>query len=1768
MNLYSQSLCNLICKQTPEIHPAPGTNLIVTIPKLTAHDAQDLLHRLSDFALQNGWSLIFKCADEYKNAALWDSATIEDFTAKDHFANGSLTHYRNTLDSTAATLTVLIGTALVTDSGSLDDFYSCSEAVLWTEGMEKSFKGWVEDFFDEYGLSVYSNDENNFFYDILSELHEISGLVAISNLLSMKFSSGSVDEIIAEFLARLDSLRLPNLSGYTRAKSKKRKFRYYTNASSSFISYEGFIDASKRKDASKLIEKFKVNLTKNGLSIPECKFYPYFNNQEEFIDALSKYIVKNDRNELESLLHCDFVYIIDDILKFKPKSESKSNGILIKLSGSPTESILQAIWQTFEKINNNPIEKILIRGIKYRHGIDSNNIENNKERAYQELIWLFGGFDRICIDHIQINFKYDNTKKIIPVESNLLSDNIVYESAKTAEPRFEFKVEFFFSSQEKETVVQRYAIKLPDIHLWMLASSLFSRAEQTITEGTTLNRPFSLPVFHLEYYTEFMMARDIDEQCRVLHHCLNANAGNFVENIISENWAKAPEAEPMQIYCSKLMASYRSFLHLANSEGLHTALNLGGETPDLFKQYNAAAEAFTQIDGAAKDCRQIASALMRSFLFIASRQGEDVDSWTVTPYERSGIVSVLHPAMLEMLQARIVFLFAAFSQVVSEEYQKCLKGEQKTFARSRWNYYRDLSEMKMPLVGLPINKDGRFEVCANGNDLLHRIGNIKPDQALASTRFLIRYDQTEEDDVAETEMFRESSESRHLFRILRDYNKMHPAADDGISIAIYRNNDVQPVLAAINKYVKYLYNNSSLELRSERYRVCVVFFSEYLDTSQVTNWLTQWQNYLEDKEEDETSEYANFRFNIAHRAVKIDDNYVQFAETIKNDVNVDIFLFYNFMNPGYEGSRFILTEEFDSTMDSIKFPVLEKAQCSSQAPDKKMRRSRVVSNRQFKVATNHAEIVARIRDVNAQQGQYHIVLTDGDYLPWRLVINKAHEAAEWVVCIDPCIDVALLGNADGEIKRELIGYGSGVGLHGESNYTISTQQFFMDDIKVILLDSIRRVYSTYGDKEHDEAIRDCLLAEAKGLGGLSIIRALGPDEYIRDFMAYCLMHRVLNVREDEWLCDKIFSIDAYTHWFEQSGTDGGTHPDLLWLRAFLTEEGRIHIDAKVIECKMAQANPEHLNKAKTQIQNGLKVLSTLFEPDPDGRRGIERLDQRYWYLQLHRLVAGCARVASNEEAGFLAAMERLTAGDFELTWNAAVFAFWTDDNDAKMRNIESFDVVIEGGTINAPIFTAGYRFVYGVSKAPKGDIRLDWGADVQAIPQPVVADEEVPTRELEPDDINISEAEPEEPQPPVQEEQPIQPPPSVAAPAIPTTPPQSEPTPASKPLETPAQQYKRILLGRTIPGNKEVYWEFGHPKLNNRHFLIFGNSGMGKTYAIQAMLCEFGKQEQNSLIVDYTNGFLPNQLQPITMNIISPYQFIVKNNKLPLCPFVKQKIDIGGVIIENSDIDVAKRVSAIFDSVYNIGVQQISILIDAIRDCVNLYGDQTTFDQVLKTIHGYTDDGVHQKASVTTLASMIKPFIQENAFASQETIGWDELFTNTQKRCSIFQMAGVDKRTSRILTEFVLWDLYSFVCSNGCEGKPKIVVLDEVQNLDQKIDSPLGKILTEGRKFGLCVIAATQTLSNLKQDEQARLFQAGQKLFFRPADPEINQYVKFVMQAAGSGSKDDWKQKLTSLQKGECLSIGSALDERTGMIKNSVQKIKITALDERNFNLF
>jgi DNA phosphorothioation-dependent restriction protein DptH len=366
----------------------------------------------------------------------------------------------------------------------------------------------------------------------------------------------------------------------------------------------------------------------------------------------------------------------------------------------------------------------------------------------------------------------------------------------------------------------------------------------------------------------------------------------------------------------------------------------------------------------------------------------------------------------------------------------------------------------------------------------------------------------------------------------------------------------------------------------------------------------------------------------------------------------------------------------------------------------------------------------------------------------------------------------------------------------------------------------------------------------------------------------------------------------------------------------------------------------------------------------------------------------------------------------------------------------------------------------------------------------------------------------------------------------------------------------RILIGQAIDNSKPIYWEYGNKDLANRHLIVFGRSGQGKTYCIQGLLMEMAKVHCNSLVIDYTNGFLPNHLEDEFNSFVNPQSHFLAQKPLGISPFRKQKQDFGGVILEEQNHIVAGRIASVFNQVYSsIGEQQLATLMNVLEDGVRRHSSKYDFDCML--------DDLREEGKVgESLANKLSPMVKSKLFNSISAQSWQSIFNDESSRTNIIQLASLSRDIMRLATEFTLWDLYAYACSYGNKSNPLPIVLDEVQNLDHRLESPLGKMLTEGRKYGLSLILATQTLSMLSKDEQDRLFQAAHKLFFAPAETEIQSYAKLLEQAVPGTNRKAWLDELAKLKKGECISVGLHMNEN-GIVEQGARVVKVSSLETR-----
>jgi DNA phosphorothioation-dependent restriction protein DptH len=1115
------------------------------------------------------------------------------------------------------------------------------------------------------------------------------------------------------------------------------------------------------------------------------------------------------------------------------------------------------------------------------------------------------------------------------------------------------------------------------------------------------------------------------------------------------------------------------------------------------------------------------------------------------PYEQSAVVTVLHPALLEMLQAQILYLLSSFSAVASN----ALKQPARTsFRESVWQNYLDLSAIQMPLMGLIVNPDKILSTNISGQDLIHRIGEKSKAEASLTTRLLLRYDAFEEEDITDAELFRISRESSLLLNIIHDYKKLHPHAQDGLTIAVYQNHDIQPLIAAVNQFLKETQINRDEHLR--KYVITITVFTESSDDTSLSRWIAQWQERWENAESQESMRhYRRCHLSIAHRIVSPENYYRQFRQLLSDGFNADIIFLNNFIEARGKGNDFQTVEQYDVTTRTLKFPITEKSFCAFRDYHLQPIRTRILSNRQFRLSTQHAELMARLKN-NVPQNANHVVLGYGDYTPWHRVVDDLHERAEWVVCIDPNIDEKLIRfkGTDGVKPREIIGFGSGVGAYGESNYTISTEQFQLSDILNRLKAAISDIYQGW-DSTIFEDVASSVLKESQKLSGLSLVRATGIGQNIRDFMAYALTRKLVSDKDCK-LCDHLVSLDAYRHWFESADSD--TRPDLLWLCASIDKDGYLNLHLRLIECKLAQQSDEHISKARQQIESGLKHLITVFMPKrKDDVIEDFRPDQRYWWLQLHRLIASKAEIEGQDQARALMALERLSEGEFRIKWTAAVLTFWTDSDSSEIKINDEWEYQYEDNVLTINVLAAGKTLVKHLCESnDEKSIEVPWDNEgitfdgVEKIKQKV---------QEEPEEVETENTE---------EQATIEPVPGVLATSNEKKTTEEQESYAVRKKEVP----DRVFLGKTSSGGKSVYWEYGHKDLSNRHMLLFGTSGMGKTYAIQCLLCELGFKNLNSLIIDYTSGFFDNQLEGEFVSLLNPYQHIVRKRPIAINPFRQQSDIIGDELVPEHEGNTAQRITSVFGEVYRLGDQQKSALYQAIKQGLSTQGTKgMTMSDLIPYLEELAEEKGTSGTSASSVISKIRPFIDQNPFGEEDPESWERLFNDLEHKSHVLQLAGFLRDGARLITEFSLIDLYWFYRASGSKNLPRVVVLDEVQNLDHREESPLAQLLREGRKFGFSLILATQIMSDLEKDERDRLFNAAHKLFFRPADTEIKTYAEIAANTTNE-KVDTWVKRLASFGKTECYSLGPSLNEATGNLEIKAYKIKIASLAERNIH--
>ena len=817
-----------------------------------------------------------------------------------------------------------------------------------------------------------------------------------------------------------------------------------------------------------------------------------------------------------------------------------------------------------------------------------------------------------------------------------------------------------------------------------------------------------------------------------------------------------------------------------------------------------------------------------------------------------------------------------------------------------------------------------------------------------------------------------------------------------------------------------------------------------------------------------------------------------------------------------------------------------------------------VTQKQFDIAFKHTQLGIVINHSEFKEGEYRVLKEVSISEFNSKLIKNMHDISNWVICMDEAIDKDIISD---DIDGKIVGFTTGKGNYGELNITVSANSKILEDIKFKLKKRLKERFSSW--REDDtilEAISQFCIEKAQELDGGKILKALNNNDYsIHNLLSYIITLQYLEIPEknDDSYIRILLNLDSHMHWFEEiivnedDEQNNNKRPDLLLIDVRKDKNkysNKLIIDATVIECKMGVEDNEKKNKAIQQVENGIKILSKIWD-------GSKNSSKRYWFNQLYRALI-FSRINVDEDSEeyleIIGKIENVLEGKFDINWNGKIFTYWLNSkNDSKETEIERIKDItsdikfIECGQVDIK------RMILPVEHR---NMILEYEEEKTLEIVPMEEDEEVSFNEnlekhkeiiseidsndtetkltniLEDESVNIKDSKYDEEL--FMENEVV--------------------------LEENKLSDIRVLIGKDENTQKEIYWEFGHKKLNNRHLFISGTSGSGKTYCIQCLLYELAKQGVPAIIFDYTDGFRKDKLDPIFTELLGNRlnEKIVRLNKFNINPFKKQNINLSGIDFPEEDASVAGRIAESFSAVYKFKEQQNSAIYLATKNGLKKHGIMMNFEYLAEEL-----EAINTTVSKSVL-SKIRQFLDMNVFDTSSEFSWEDI-VKSNGNVFIIQLASYNKDIQVMLTELILWDIWNYAKNCGREDNPFVVVLDEAQNISHKERTPSGYILTEGRKFGISGWYATQFVkAQMTDDEVGRLQQAGQKIYFAPPDTE-NIDVAKIIDNTSSDTVRKWGIKLQRLGKGECVSIGQMRNANEDLIRYKPSKIKVTSLEER-----
>jgi hypothetical protein len=1635
-----------------------------------------------------------------------------------------LTKFRNIAAEKGGskTLLLLMGAETALDRGSLKDFNHISMNDIVVR-LKKDYSLWFKDYIEEIGsdFDKCKDTINNIYKDLFRHINVDA--VQLSNFIDGLANQdiASFDELVSYIYGSLNEYwDIPSIRSNFKKPSKKTQ-KYISN-SYNFINNSLNLSSSKKKSLAKKLDGYaeKHDLEKGTA-------FEGFSDYDAFGEHLIEFVDNKNINENRKLfMDADFgvvTEILDLSLKVDDPPEPKDK--VIKLTGEPLTVYLEMIlhsWIQFrEKYHAYPLNtEITVTSIRLSNCTTSDSEEESSSISYH--------FENICtymgglLEYIKekglkcCDTSVDYTDGIDPFNSE--NTDYIKPKIKSIDKWGEnSEIKFTvcnIGESEDETKKTEFKWSFSPYASWKNAFSLLRLLYNNEDANISPEAPLLTTCSNMD---DLIASESEDEffiklesiQCEVVSSYTNAVCSTFRTTCIDG--------------FSLLRKSFEEWTNQVTTGGFFNCID---SMNTLISNYTDLLNKITA------DYKEYPSNIKSKIGYILNIFNIISDSDFLDSAKSSEvIIPAYNPAMLEKIIARNDFIIYSFAELMN-----------------------DIDSLEQKKINNAFNEYGKLAAITQGVDVIP-CGNEKLICKNVWGYYALYYGEKKKSYINNIELVPEecdnnadiSEQSDIIYHHIWNYIKTFPSRIDGLNVAFISPTEIQYVVEGINKVSDGLTNrkiNATINIK-------VICFG---GSKNIGGYLKYWLNNYMSK--DKTVTIKTYLQYIS--ADKCDNELNELLDNqdlcfIYDILKTDDVQFDSYIVSDKDARNYQLDCQFPMTF--IPDTIAQTHSCQRKVN---------ISQVQFFASKSYTQLANRVMNPHTIDGEYKVMQVLELQKRQNTILEIAHNKCRWVVCEDKAIDRELL-QAD---SRRIIGFTTGEGCFGEYNVTVSASADLLDDIKSMLKQRLIGKFSNWSIKRAENAANYCIQL-TESFDGSRILKALNPYDYeIHNFLAYALTVKKLGIDkscDEKYITRSLINLDSYQHWFRKTGT----RPDFMLIEIPINDDLYIpnkplDISIKIIECKMSVNIDAHLNKAVEQLTTGLNVFSKCWTPDNIS------INRRYWFTQLYRAIAfSVLSIADNDPhyAIINSKIYNILNGDFHINWSGDVYAF---DLKSDETNIEDIPIDVDMDC-SATIHRIGQIDIQRML-IPTDDGESLAYIDIE---QEDYYDEEydesdtdysASTVEIEGSlsiniELNETALENEKTTNNEEHNEALQVDFSIDNESSQINEIKTEECTDEKSEESTDSSFKeknisdvRILLGSDIRTGKAYYWEFGNKNLNNRHLLINGNSGCGKTYCMQGLLMSTAMQGISSVVFDYTGGFTEDKLDPIFLKQMGERveQRVVYVEGIPINPFKKGTVRVGGKDYPEKDVSVASRIAEIFTNVYKFGPQQKSAVYSAVVNGLRKNGEHMTFSDMADEL---------ETAKADTVISKIRPFIDLDPFVQGENFEWEHIRDNNDGIVYVIQLDGYDRGVQVLLTELLLWDIWNFSVKTGDENKPFILVMDEAQNLSHGEKSPSAKILTEGRKFGLSGWYATQFMKpQLSDDEIQRLQQAGQKLYFCPPDDGVETVAKSI--DITSQGKKEWAERLKKLKKGECVTCGNMVINNR-WTKYDSKQIKVPSLQER-----